>query len=284
MNKEKSSFFIWSEKEALSKQHEQTARSACGASAMINVLNALDYKFDHDIVCSQVKINTRIPEYDASTTTLLDYLRSRSVAGMNANELIDNINRITSDKITGRLFPFNFSKTVNIVEWLANWMKKGAVPVALLNLQQTPYDGITPDAWHHQMIYGCQNEKVHLTNPVEDKSLEKFLKELSSESILLIRHLDIIKRYLANKEQSSNEMDIFNEETSRWSELDVVKQIKEVIDIYSLDLNDVKVNMKDAEKSFYSHIRIPASYVPGITLFTYKDSSLYKEVMEAEDF
>ena len=181
------------------------------------------------------------------------------------------------------------------------------MPVALLNLQQTPYDGITPDAWHHQMIYGCQNEKVHLTNPVEDKSLEKFLKELSSESILLIRHLDIIKRYLANKEQSSNEMDIFNEETSRWSELDVVKQIQEVIDIYSLDLNDVKVlillnnsfigkkvfylnaykfkvNMKDAEKSFYSHIRIPASYVPGITLFTYKDSSLYKEVMEAEDF
>ena len=72
-----------------------------------------------------MKINTRIPEYDASTTTLLDYLRSRSVAGMNANELIDNINRITSDKITGRLFPFNFSKTVNIVEWLANWMKKG---------------------------------------------------------------------------------------------------------------------------------------------------------------
>ncbi len=35
---EKSNYFIWSQKEALLKQHEQTARSACGASAIINVL------------------------------------------------------------------------------------------------------------------------------------------------------------------------------------------------------------------------------------------------------
>lgn len=145
MNGEKSIYFIWSIKEALLKQHEQTAKSACGASAIVNVLvnnekyyvlflltlfnhfskNALDFKFNHDTVCSQVKINIRIPECDASTRTLLDYLKSRSIAGMNGAEMIENVNRITLDKISGRLFPFHSNKTIDLIEWLTYWMKKG---------------------------------------------------------------------------------------------------------------------------------------------------------------
>ena len=85
----------------------------------------MDYKYNYELVVNQVKINKRIPESDASFTTLPQYLLSRSVAGMNAHELIENIQNVTSGKVTGRFFAFYPPREVSILNWLSNWIKKG---------------------------------------------------------------------------------------------------------------------------------------------------------------
>lgn len=117
--------FVWSETEAFIQQHEQTSASGCGATAILNVLKALNFQFDYETVCSKIKINTRIPESQASVTTLAQYLFSRSVAGMNACELIKNIETTTDGKITGRFFAFWPTREINLAKWLAKWIRNG---------------------------------------------------------------------------------------------------------------------------------------------------------------
>lgn len=266
------SAFIWTELEAFIKQHEQTGQSSCGASAIINVLKALNFEIDYDKVNSLVKINSRIPESMASSTTLAQYLFSRSVAGMNATEMIENIKHVTSNQISGRFFPFNFSSLNNkLVEWLAFWIRKGAVPVALLNLQKTPYRNTIPDAWHHQMIYAISSHEIYLTNPLERKPVDTMLRELNSESVLLVRTEDVLKRFKANPTNLNDLLCMREEHTleerKRWCDLNVLGQVVNVLRC----------------PSNLTHITIPASYVPGITLFARVNSNVYEEIMNWSD-
>ena len=139
--------FLWSEEEALRKENKQVGQSGCGATSILNVLvlfivcldfifyvssknklkikDALEFQYDFDQVVSQVKINKRIPESDAGVTTLAQYLFSRSVAGMNASELIENMQKVTSNQVTGRFFPFYPSNDLNFLNWLSFWILKG---------------------------------------------------------------------------------------------------------------------------------------------------------------
>ena len=42
-------------------------------------------------------------------------------------------------------------RSLDLSHWLADWIRKGAVPIATLNLQKGVKPGQTvPDAWHHQ--------------------------------------------------------------------------------------------------------------------------------------
>lgn len=85
----------------------------------------MNYEFDFEKVCSEVKVNSRIPESSAHKTTLADYLFSRTIAGMNSSELIKNIERSSDGNITGRHFSFYPARDINLAKWLANWMRKG---------------------------------------------------------------------------------------------------------------------------------------------------------------
>lgn len=257
---------------------------------------ALKFDYDFDSVCSSVRINQRIPESEAANTTLADYLFSRSIAGMNASELIQNINNATNNQIDGCFFPFYPPVTFNLCEWLAKWMRKGAVPVALLNLQKTSFFGIIPDAWHHQMIYGCDFDSVYLTNPLETKPVDLIMNELTSESVLLVRTEDVLKRFNANKtnlEDLISMAKLSEKERKRWLEMDVLGQVIEVLSEngiqLNLDLNKTGSNgprnsiypLRHESNNFISHIAIPASYVPGITLFAHSDSSLFNEIKKS---
>lgn len=86
---------------------------------------ALNFEFDLNTICSKVKVNKRIPEEMASSSTLAEYLFSRSKAGMNERELIENIECVTNEKISGRFFHFYPQRDVHLSEWLARWIKKG---------------------------------------------------------------------------------------------------------------------------------------------------------------
>ncbi|RNA23389.1 dentin sialophospho -like isoform X3 [Brachionus plicatilis] len=110
--------------------------------------------------------------------------------------------------------------------------KYRAVPVALLNMQKSPVWGFVPDAWHHQMIYACDSNFIYLTNPLESKSVESIMNELTSESILLVRSNDVVKRFVANK---VNLIDLLvlknysNEEKKRWYDMNVLGQVLNVL-------------------------------------------------------
>ena len=248
--------FIWSEAEAIEQQYEQIGASACGATAALNILKALHFQYDVNFVCSKVKVNQRIPDSLASATTLAQYLHSRSIAGMNSMELIENIESVTQNKISGRFFSFYPQRDINLTQWLIYWINKGfsslaiyslileinlcilffnfqgAVPSALLNLQKQPIWGFIPDAWHHQMIYASDSDCIYLTNPLEVKSVESIMKELTSESHLLVRSADVIKRFNANNQ---NLIDLLTlekcsfKEKKRWFDLNVIGQCVNVL-------------------------------------------------------
>lgn len=180
---------IWSENEAYSKQVNQIGPSACGATAILNVLNALRFPIPSLEELNQC-VNTKLR---SNSSPLTEYLLSRSVAGTNHNDIIDGLNKLGKNQIYARFFHMYPERIVNLHKWLTFWIKNGAVPIATLNLQKCI--GNIPDAWHHQMIYGVGPKGIFLTNPYECVEPEELWSQLCSESELLIRRKDILKRW-----------------------------------------------------------------------------------------
>lgn len=164
---------------------------------------------------------------------------------------------------------YNFNQTLN--SFFQDFIKIGAVPVALLNLQLVGnvwYNAPIPDAWHHQMIYAITSNDVYLTNPLERKPIESMLRELNSDSVLLIRIEDVFKRFNANPVNLNEFLimkDHLSEEKKRWFNFDVLGQVVNVL--------------RSSSSINQTHIKIPASYVSGITLFAWNDSNLYEEIL-----
>ena len=143
------------------------------------------------------------------------------------------------------------------------------------------------------MIHGCNKNELYLTNPVEKKPLEEILNELTSESVLLVRRKDVIKRFIANNSNLAD-MRMFSLKHERWSEMNVLGQVVNVLResncISQMDTNEwydfptgsqtnINSDLRTDILSKTSHIKIPASYIPGITLFAYRDSNLYNEIL-----
>ncbi len=145
---------------------------------------------------------------------------------MNAAEMITNIEIVSNNRVSGR--HFRLDRSVNLVEWLAGWLKKGCAASALMNLQRTVNeDGSVPDAWHHQMIYGCMGGKVMLTNPVEHKRVDVLMEEVCCESVLLVRWSNVALRAGANRRASVAEMEAGME--AKWEEMNVRGQVMQVV-------------------------------------------------------
>jgi hypothetical protein len=139
------------------------------------------------------------------------------------------------------------------------------------------------------MIYGCGTDScINLTNPIERKTVDLIMKELTSDSILLIRSIDIFKRY---NPDNSNLIELIKHSDKRWQNMNVLGQIVNVLREFKV--NDTTNNSNhftntrssnggcSGNSNLISHIEIPASYVPGISLFAYSDSQLCKEIFEA---
>lgn len=84
------------------------------------------------------------------------------------------------------------------------------------------------------MIYACDSSNVYLTNPLETKSLDTMMNELTSESVLLVRSHDIVKRFNAN---STSLLELINlsaladdeDERRRWHDMNVIGQVLTVL-------------------------------------------------------
>ncbi|AWO96035.1 Hypothetical protein SMAX5B_006844 [Scophthalmus maximus] len=255
---------LWSIQEALERQTLQIGASACGATAVVDVLKALGL----DVAPEEVNrcISTRLRRNESP---LPDYLLSRSEAGATHAQLIAGAEEASKGKVIGRFFHLHPSRQVKLVPWLAHWIQKGAVPVATMNMQRTVPEGEeVPDAWHHQLIFGVAANAVFMTNPVDVVSEGEMHQRLCSESVLLIRREDVLLRLAPDSCLS-----VLSESQSdpRWKALDVEGQVRQM----------AQDEEHDEERPLLTHITIPAAYSSGITLFALQQSGV--ELLNAPD-
>ncbi|KAF5274633.1 hypothetical protein FQR65_LT04333 [Abscondita terminalis] len=250
------SAMIWSEEEASLKQITQISASACGATAVLNVLNALRLPIPSAEVLREA-IKTRLR---SNSSPLTEYLLSRSVAGSTHEDLIEGLRILSDDQVYSRFFHMHPERVVNLNWWLHFWISHGAIPIATLNLQKC--SGTIPDAWHHQMIYGIGPRGIYLTNPLECIEVGQLWPQLSSDSILLIRKEDVLSRW----NMKTDLRHLMSITDKRWCTLNVVGQVA----------NLVRESRRELRHGFANttHIKIPAAYSAGITLVMKRDAPL----------
>lgn len=243
---------IWSEQEAAVKQVTQISTSACGATAVLNVLQALGYPTPHQkLLLENVKTKLRL-----NFSPITEYLKSRSVAGCTHKDIIRGLYKLSNGKIYARFFHMYPERYISLSKWLSYWIKKGAVPIATLNLQKDVKQGDSiPDAWHHQMIFGVAPHGIYMTNPLERVEEGVLWHQLVSESVLRVKREDVISRWI-NK---PNLRDLINMRDVRWEKLNVVGQVANVIREHHTSTGPSSVVSR-------THVSIPAAYSAGVTL------------------
>lgn len=262
---------VWNEYEAYVVQVKQIGTSACGPTAVLNVLKAFDFQVEKDEVAQTIKSNLRM-----EAAPIPYYLFSRYSAGTTSQELVNGVASITRGAIMGRFFHFYPQRDVELLKWLGYWMKKGAVPVATLNLQQGVKPGWTiPDAWHHQMVYGVSSKGVYLTNPLEIVPESVIMEQLTSDSVLLIRRQDVVGRF--RDWCPLNE--IIQQSDTRWRTMNILGQVVHMLREQCMPIDQL-LTMKS---QLTTHICIPAAYKAGITLFMRSNSDAFEELMTAPE-
>ncbi|XP_063238405.1 uncharacterized protein LOC134539953 [Bacillus rossius redtenbacheri] len=252
---------LWSIQEACTKQVTQIGTSACGATAVINVLLLLNIPFHLDKLKEAVGTRLR-----AEYAPLPEYLFSRSAAGVTHEDIIRGLEEASEGQLYARFFPFYPQRDVSLCRWLVNWMRKGAVPVATLNLQRArTAAGQVPDAWHHQMVFGAGPRTVYLANPLEWVGEEELARQLCSPSVLLVRCKDVLARWT----DQTDLRPLAAHPDPRWNLMNVLGQVVNVI--------------RSREHAVSEHISIPASYASGVTLAVRRDSPAFLELRCAPD-
>ncbi|KAM4601669.1 uncharacterized protein ACJ7VT_019717 [Polymixia lowei] len=256
---------LWSIQEALERQTVQIGVSACGATAVVDVLQVLGVEVapeeaDH---C----VHTRLRRNESP---LPDYLLSRSEAGATHTQLITGAEQASQGKVMGRFFHFHPHRRLRLVPWLARWIRRGAVPVATMNMQLAVPEGEeVPDAWHHQLIFGVAPDVVFMTNPLDVVSEGEVHQRLCSESVLLIRREDVLQRLTPGCSLSSLSE---GQSDPRWKSLDVEGQVRQMV-----------LQEERDDQPRLAHIVIPAAYSSGVTLFALRDSALGQELLNTPD-
>ena len=247
----------------------QLGTSACGATALVNVLQALEVDFPLPLLLEAVDTRLRRPD-----SSLPDYLLSRSRAGCNHRDLEAGAARV-SPRIVTRFFPFH-RRSVAVAAWLARWITAGCVPILTLNVQravQRPGE-LPADAWHHQMVWGVADREIYMANPLEMVQERELLPQLDSPSELLVRRSDVVSR--CGPETDLLELRDFGEQ---WRSLNVLGQVincHRILETEFLMLCVCKVvNVLREEKreareeggrTLTSHVKIPADYTAGALL------------------
>ncbi|XP_037793561.1 uncharacterized protein LOC119588941 isoform X2 [Penaeus monodon] len=260
---------IWTELQASARQVTQIATSACGATAIINVLLALDYPCTVEEVQASIKTRLR-----AETAPVVDYLLSRSVAGTTHRDLIDGVTKLSKGTVKAKFFHMFPKRAVQLSRWLAQWISRGGVPLATLNLQVGVAPGQTvPDAWHHQMIFGVGPQGIYLTNPLECVSDCLLGDQLCTDSVLLVRRADVVNRW----GQGDKLIRLTQQPDPRWREMNVLGQVVGVLK------EQAAPPVVQGRRHLTSHVAIPAAYQSGVTIFMRSDNPHIHTLTQAEE-
>lgn len=237
---------IFNHEDATKMEVAQLGKSACGATALVNTLLALNVIELTDV--SEVDWTMCILRNRDLECPLPEYLLSRSLAGCTGSDLVESMKKLSTSTKTmvalcGEFIPYQ-SIEIDIVEFIAELLSHNTAVIGTFNLQV-----LGNDAWHHQLIYGvdASTRMVYCTNPICAYPAELVLRFLSTESSLLIRREDVIPRIPRTGGDSS----IY--EQPLWRQYKVAEQI-------------TAMSMDDR----MTHLVIPASYVGGLATFKVK--------------
>ncbi|CAL8307994.1 unnamed protein product [Merluccius merluccius] len=253
---------LWSLEEALERQTLQIGASACGATAVLDVLRVLGLG-EAAAEDANRCVRTRLRRNESA---LPDYLLSRSEAGATHAQLISGAEELSGGRVAGRFFHLHPQRRVRLGPWLARWIRRGAVPVATMNMQvAVPRGEEVPDAWHHQLMFGvAPNNAIFMANPLDVVSESEVHQRLCSESVLLIRREDVLQRFSPPCHLSSLSEGFTD---PRWRTLDVEGQVRQM------------VLEEERGQSKMAHIVIPAAYSSGVTIFALRDSDLGRDLL-----
>ena len=244
--------------------------SSCGAVALVNVALALELEVEPTTVADLVHTRLRRPD-----SPLPDYLLSRAQAGCTHQDLITASASLQlpasspSSGLTARFFPTQ-GRALHLSAWLAGWISLGLVPVLTINVQRSNIrcpDGQPQDSWHHQMVWGVSGQDIYLAIPLEITQERHLLPQLDCPSELLVRRADVVSRF-----SPSTDLLEINQLGARWRDLNVLGQVVNIAREERSRLREQALAlMENASQEqvmvVTSHIKIPASYTAGITLF-----------------
>mmetsp|Transcript_68017 Transcript_68017/g.199065 ORF Transcript_68017/g.199065 Transcript_68017/m.199065 type:complete len:304 (-) Transcript_68017:87-998(-) len=228
--------FTWTPKQARCIAQSQTGASNCGATALLNVLAALELPLP-EIRSAEKAVHTNSRRYGVSVSK---YLAARSVAGTTAKDIVAGCSSLMGGAVESRFFAFYPSRQVDLRSWLAGWISSGCSAVATLNTQRM----YGADYWHHQMIFGVSAEGVSVTNGIEVLSFDDIALGLESPAALQIMAGDALRCSPFDAESC----DAFGAD---WARMGVTQQ-----------LMDLKSSASKA-----GCVYIPAAYEAGITIF-----------------
>lgn len=248
---------IWSHKDACRKHVTQLGTHNSSMAAICNALTALNVNISEQDIGRSAKIKLK-----REKTGLCDYLLSCSESGLNHTEFISEIKNVCGDRVVARFFSMH-NRVFNLNEWLADWISRGCVPVATLNLQKGDVKSIAcpSEAWVNRMIWGVSGKDVFLTNPLEVQKDSCLVAQLDSASELLITRDQIVQHFSSNTDLRCiiSGMRGFNH---RWKEMNVLGQIVNMLrenTLLSLD-QDMEAT------SITNTVHIPCHFVSGVTI------------------
>ncbi len=137
-----------------------------------------------------------------------------------------------------------------------------------------------------QMVFGVGPAAIYLTNPLEGVAESVLADQLCSPSVLLVRALDVIRKFL-DSECDLGELTEF--EDPRWQNMNVLGQVVGVLREYaaaaaagSATASDDGTPMRPVPTA-PTHVRIPADYFSGVTLALKADNAYCQELMECPE-
>jgi len=242
--------FLKTPKEMLNIQVSQIGQSACGPTAVLNILASLDYSPLPKPEELLKMFPARLRDYE--TKSLSKYLYSRAVAGTIHDEILDATVKISNNTITGKFFIIKQYEDKNkFAKWLEECFKN---KIALVFLENLFIEG--NDAWHHQMAYGIDNDKIFLTNPMNIVPVSQMISYLTTGSWMIIPGQHVIERDIEKE-------DIEELSKDKWDCFNVLERAKSIKILKKFTIFN---------QLAYSDLTIPYGGIAGVTAFCRNDN------------
>ena len=244
--------FLKSENEMKNISINQIGKSACGPTAIINVLNSLDIPSPSPEKILEI-VPARLRNYE--TNNLLEYLISRILAGTNHNDLINALLKITNNNLTAKFFVLNpYENKIKFKNFLYKLFELKCSLIFTENLFL-----IGNDAWHHQMSYGIKDNLLYLTNPFETVTINQMFNYITNGNFMIIPKEHVFNRKI-------EEGDLKELEKEKWLNFSVKEQIINMFYKEKIKKNDKK------NINAFNDLIIPYGGLGGISVFCKNDN------------